>query len=1531
MIAVVAMIAVSVEAVEAANCGDGVCDADENYTSCPGDCPAKLCTLNLPIVGIENYNWTETQYPTTNDEEIAYAACVKAVELAADYVCAPEIACAKFCTVGWTPGSGHYGFEISASSIGHSHLYGVPGCDQGDDHFAFGYNYDYNYRLDHCTYAYAPGKIDMYYSGVWRGCHEDGAGSFSCQAIADADGDGIPDSSDNCPNDYNPDQKDTDHDGAGNACDPLQCGDTIYEDTTLTNHLLDCSGPGIIIGADNITLDCNWYSIEGDYGEDSGISLVGKSYVTIRNCNVSYFKKAIHLSAGSEENTIENNFLHSNSWGGVTLENSNNNRIYFNTAVYSGGGIDLKYSDYNEINNNQMSNNIDDGLDIQESSFNEIYNNTITLNGDEGINFYTTSHDNVISGNTITNNTGDGMYLHNSFSNNEIMQNDIAHNYRGITLESSNINLISENNIDSNSQYGIYALDHSQTNTLWRNIFTNVHNAYEDGDSHNNWDNGNEGNYWDDWSSNPGYPNTYIIPGPGNGIDNHPLDLIRCGDTIYEDTRLTRDLVDCPGNGLIIGADDITLDCNGHLIDGYSTESDTGILLSFKENITIQDCHVRGFNIGIYATGNVNYGVKKSLFENILVNYNNIGIQIEDSDNNIFRNIETSHNQEENFVIGSSDNNQLINCKSEYSNYSTGHGRGLYLSEANNNSIINCSFTNNDDYNILIMRASTNNLIEGCILEASPYGLGTVSLPLYGDSMNNVIRNNLFNNTVNMDLTYFKNNTIINNDFYHGIVQGDIENNTFCVNGVGNRYYAGATGPTCPPSYNDTDGDGIYDDEDNCPNVYNPGQEDSEGLNEMLSYWRFEENSGTFVSDSTGSFNGTLMNGVSWSEGIVGNALLFDGVDDYADFGSPSQFNFGANDFTIELWTKYNSLSGDQVMIEKYQGEAGPGWSFSKLSSNAFRFGGGCTGIGVSCVDSPELPLSTGVWYHIAVTRTGNEFKIYFNGELVGSRTDPAAYLSTDYPLIMGKRNPLDPRGFFQNGLIDEVAVYDHALSSDEILSDYEKGLEGKGYTGDGIGDACDFCSGLEPNVVFCDDFDDGNADGWVEYNGPWFIENNTYGTYKVGNENNAFSLNGNDSWTDYVYTAEVKLTEGIDRVIIFRAQDYLNHYHISLRTLGDLLLGARVNGQATNFVGVPIPNNLDTVYKLTVQVKNNNILVYINDTLYINYTDTSNLYPSGKIGLEGHAGGAGVSHIFFDNIKVTALPETPNQPPVLDAIGNKTVAENENLIIDVNADDPDGDNLTYFTNAFEVLPSAFAFDSSSGLFNWTPTFYDSGEYIVTFNVTDGELWDSETITITVINVELFEGYFYAGYGLGLPDDYYDNVTGGGACNVIGGCEGTNPADNAYCESRNNCVYEGVCYPGDGTAVLDIDGLSQHYGICVGFGWWDCDAGGEAGPTPLPGMEVCEMCGFNWVKAGETQVGEYQWSYNGYGCCGDDNQEYLICSQVVPSICSCCNAPNDLVDLNGNCVYTKRPTKEDVILEDEVAPVEPALPARTKR
>ena len=43
---------------------------------------------------------------------------------------------------------------------------------------------------------------------------------------------------------------------------------------------------------------------------------------------------------------------------------------------------------------------------------------------------------------------------------------------------------------------------------------------------------------------------------------------VRCGDVITQDTRLEADLVNCPGDGIVIGADHVALDLNGHVIDG---------------------------------------------------------------------------------------------------------------------------------------------------------------------------------------------------------------------------------------------------------------------------------------------------------------------------------------------------------------------------------------------------------------------------------------------------------------------------------------------------------------------------------------------------------------------------------------------------------------------------------------------------------------------------------------------------------------------------------------------------------------------------------------------------------------------------------------------------------------------------------------------------------------------------------------------------------------------------------------------------
>jgi len=134
-----------------------------------------------------------------------------------------------------------------------------------------------------------------------------------------------------------------------------------------------------------------------------------------------------------------------------------------------------------------------------------------------------------------------------------------------------------------------------------------------------------------------------------------------------------------------------------------------------------------------------------------------------------------------------------------------------------------------------------------------------------------------------------------------------------------------------------------------------------------------------------------------------------------------------------------------------------------------------------------------------------------------------------------------------------------------------------------------------------------------------------------------------------------------------------------------------------------------------------------------------------------------------------------------------------------------------------------------------------------------------------------YEQYFFAEY-LDTNDQSYDSVMGGGPCNQVGECEYSDQTtDIAYCNGPNYpnyCVYEGTCYEGDGTEILDIDGDNKHEAVCVGNGWWDLDTG-------LPGMEVCELGGYTWAESAEgTSLGEYEWNYNGYGCCGDDEGEY---------------------------------------------------------
>ncbi len=94
---------------------------------------------------------------------------------------------------------------------------------------------------------------------------------------------------------------------------------------------------------------------------------------------------------------------------------------------------------------------------------------------------------------------------------------------------------------------------------------------------------------------------------------------------------------------------------------------------------------------------------------------------------------------------------------------------------------------------------------------------------------------------------------------------------------------------------------------------------------------------------------------------------------------------------------------------------------------------------------------------------------------------------------------------------------------------------------------------------------------------------------------------------------------------------------------------------------------------------------------------------------------------------------QVPNNAPVLAGIGTRSIDENQPLSFTVSATDADGDTITYGTNA-----TRGTLNPGTGQFTWTPTFAESGNYVWSFNSSDGYGGvDSETITVTVTSVPL--------------------------------------------------------------------------------------------------------------------------------------------------------------------------------------------------
>lgn len=203
-------------------------------------------------------------------------------------------------------------------------------------------------------------------------------------------------------------------------------------------------------------------------------------------------------------------------------------------------------------------------------------------------------------------------------------------------------------------------------------------------------------------------------------------------------------------------------------------------------------------------------------------------------------------------------------------------------------------------------------------------------------------------------------------------------------------------------------------------------------LSGLLSYWQFEENTGTTVSDSFGSSNGTLVNGTWTANGIYGNAISFNGSTDYVEIPNYASLNI-TEAITLELWFKpsvnYNEALSNYVILLDRQWAAGTDAYFLGLNANG-RLHFGSQG---GNIQTTQASWTAGTWYHVVGTyrdvagvRTG---EFYVNGVLM-----PLAVNSYDNMVGGSQKIGIGGSDHFLkfNGIIDEVLIYNRTLTAGE-------------------------------------------------------------------------------------------------------------------------------------------------------------------------------------------------------------------------------------------------------------------------------------------------------------------------------------------------------------------------------------------------------------------------------------------------------------------------------------------------------------------
>lgn len=216
----------------------------------------------------------------------------------------------------------------------------------------------------------------------------------------------------------------------------------------------------------------------------------------------------------------------------------------------------------------------------------------------------------------------------------------------------------------------------------------------------------------------------------------------------------------------------------------------------------------------------------------------------------------------------------------------------------------------------------------------------------------------------------------------------------------------------------------------------------------LVSWWPAEGN----ADDIQNGNDGTLQNGATFAAGMVGQAFSFDGVGAFVEAPENGSLDFDGP-FSIDLWVNPNASTPEGPLVSKYD-FSGSVWQ--NVAYEVSLWSGGELQFGITCGTNNMFrrtvpgALPPNVFSHVAAVYSNDPspaLKIYVNGLPQPGTTFGAScnfINQNDIPFRIGKRIGSAEGPRFFHGLIDEVELFNRALTAAEIQAIYNAGSAGK-------------------------------------------------------------------------------------------------------------------------------------------------------------------------------------------------------------------------------------------------------------------------------------------------------------------------------------------------------------------------------------------------------------------------------------------------------------------------------------------------------